>query len=185
MLAMGTIDETTLAEMLISACNLPYVDLSCYSVEKEVIALADPALCWEQKLLPLDVAGGTVSLGMVDPLDDRTVSRLAAPRKLSPCRAVVLASEFAAAFARHFPDFPRPDESGAAAAAQEALASARAALAPAPAADAADPIGQIPEWFGGKLEAEGVQAAADVMDSLPKWLDDQPAGAARRPRKKG
>jgi signal recognition particle receptor subunit beta len=185
MLAMETIDETTLAEMLISACNLPYVDLSCYSVAPEVIAVADPALCWEHKLLPLDLTGGTVSLGMVDPLDDRSVSRLAAPRNLSPCRAVVLKSEFTAAFARHFPDWPRPDESGEGDAAVAALTAARAALASAGAADAADPIGEIPEWFGGELEAEGARATEDVLESLPGWLDEKPGGRSRRRRKRG
>ncbi len=172
MLAADMIGERTLVEMLISACNLPYINLDYYTVDPEVLAMVDPALCWEQKVLPLDAAGRTISLGMVDPFDDRTVGRITAPKDLFACRSVVMASEFRRAFERHFPDYTGPLTDMDLEDVQRNLKKARAIVAAVPPDIRKDTIVALPEWFGGALEKGAARPAVD--GELPAWLGDEP-----------
>ena len=182
-LDLGHLDEAVLAEALINACNIPYVNLDGCGVDSDVLGLVPPELCWERKVLPLDLVGSTMSLAMVDPLDDMTVSRVSAERRISVCRAVAVASELTRALERHFPNFSTPAKAFGPAEAAAALKAARASLADIPVKQTKRTEKELPDWLTEKAAAIGPAAPAaapDVLSNLPNWLDDEP----EEPRKK-
>lgn len=183
LLARGSLDESLLAETLVYACDLPYINLDEYVVDLDVLHLLDSELCWQRRVLPLDRVGATLMLAMVDPLDDMAATRLAAEIGLGICRAVVIASQMERALVRHFPRQIRPEETFGPTEATQAIEQARDALAaattsppPPPAApESTDPF--LPDWLSG-TDVEAA-AGADGLSSLPNWLDEEPLATSQ------
>jgi type IV pilus assembly protein PilB len=88
----GTVSRGQVASARAEAMGIPFVELVAYPVERAAIALVPPALCRRHRVLPIDVAGGTITLAMADPDDVFALDdvRAATGLRISP----VLAEEY-------------------------------------------------------------------------------------------
>jgi len=180
-LDLGLLDEKTLAHALVHARNVPYIDVRTIAVDSDVLGLVDARLCWERKILPLDRVGATLTLAMVDPLDDRSVTRVLAENQVTVCRAVCVASELASALERHFPGAERPAESFGAEAAAQALKAARNSLAGAATRSKSASAGALPGWLSKDDDAPAAPAAAPAgAPPAAAGLADDTAAAPKR-----
>ena len=66
---MGYISEEEIASTIADTLGVPYMDLTDYLIDPEVIRLVPEALAKKHKVAPLFKIGDTLTLAMVDPQD--------------------------------------------------------------------------------------------------------------------
>ena len=195
LLTLRMVDEGILAQTLVHVCDLPYLDVSAYTIDTDVLKLIDAEPCWERKMLPLERVGSTLTLAMVDPLDDISATRISADTQLGITRVVTRAGDLAQALKNHWPQYQKPPQKFGLEQAVSALDEARSSLARAgaradlPAAglrqagapttaesdqDTTDlgwlsTLGSAP----GAISSSGSLNEGDLSD-LPDWLDAEP-----------
>jgi len=106
LLQRGQVSEVGLAEAVSVATSTPYVDLSAYPLDPEVIALVPGPLCRRYRLLPLRHHRDQLTVAMVDPTDIIALDDVASLTDLRVAPVVVTSEALNQAFER----FLRSDE---------------------------------------------------------------------------
>lgn len=90
LIEMGLIDETKLLYFLAEQLNIPFVDLTHYDINPEVIKLVPETLARRYRALPIAKMQGSTLVAMVDPTDviafDEISKRLTGPIELAVVR---------------------------------------------------------------------------------------------------
>jgi type IV pilus assembly protein PilB len=106
LLRHGLVNEVQLAEAVSVATSTPYVDLSTYPLDPEVIALVPGQLCRRYRMIPLRHNRDQLTVGMVDPTDIIALDDVASLTDLRVSPVVVTDEALNQAFER----FLRSDE---------------------------------------------------------------------------
>ncbi len=106
LLRHGLVNETQLAEAVSVATGTPYVDLSAYPLDPEVISLVPGVMCRRYRLLPLRQYRDQLTVAMLDPTDIIALDDVASITDLRVSPVVVTAEALNQAFER----FLRSDE---------------------------------------------------------------------------
>lgn len=182
LLTLRMVDEGILAQTLVHVCDLPYLDVSAYTIDTDVLKLIDAEPCWERKMLPLERVGSTLTLAMVDPLDDISATRISADTQMGITRVVTRAGDLAQALKTHWPRYKKPPPMFGLEQAIRALDEARRSLAQAGARTEATEPGESDQdttdlgWLStlgsapGAISSSGSLNEGDLSD-LPDWLD--------------
>lgn len=80
---LGFIEERDVVVALIVQCNLPYIAVNKYEIDRKVLDLFSPEVAKKNWAIPLDKVGKVVSVVMADPLDDAVKAEL---EKLTQCK---------------------------------------------------------------------------------------------------
>ncbi len=78
---LGFLDNEALSEFFVTKVKTPRLSLQDYQIDNDTIQLLPRALCLRYRLLPIDMLGRSLTLAMVNPLNDEA---LAAVRQACP-----------------------------------------------------------------------------------------------------
>ncbi|SFR60693.1 GspE/PulE family protein [Microbacterium azadirachtae] len=106
LLRRGLVNEVQLAEAVSVATSTPYVDLTAYPLDPEVIALVPGQLCRRYRMIPLRHHRDQLTVAMVDPTDIIALDDVASLTDLRVTPVVVTDEALNQAFER----FLRSDE---------------------------------------------------------------------------
>ena len=73
----GFLEELDIVVALIVQCNLPYIAIGKYAINKEVLKLIPKEVAEEFHLIPLDRVGKVLSVVMADPLSKTIRAKIA------------------------------------------------------------------------------------------------------------
>lgn len=103
LITMGATTEEDIVSALATQLGLPYLQLSNYELEEEVIKIVPAAIAREKDLIPIDKIGNMLTLAMADPMDNQSVENI---EKLTGCKVEIFiakASEIKAAIDKYYP----------------------------------------------------------------------------------
>lgn len=83
----GILGEKSLVPFLVSNCRIPYLSLLDYLIDASVASLIPDDICWKYHVLPIDKMGSSLTLAMVNPLNQEalnTVRSLCPGLKIKP-----------------------------------------------------------------------------------------------------
>ena len=78
---LGFIAHDMLTSFLMKKLNLPFLNISDYDIDPEVLKIIPKEICLAHHLLPLDRLGRILTVAMVDPLDEEAIEKV---RRLCP-----------------------------------------------------------------------------------------------------
>jgi peptidoglycan hydrolase CwlO-like protein len=76
LIAYGYINETQLAQCLITQFGVPYLTLKFYDISEEVIKLVPLEIAKEYWLIPIEKKGNYITLVMADPIDTEAINKV-------------------------------------------------------------------------------------------------------------
>ena len=79
---LGFVEELDIVAALMIQCNLAYIAISQYEVNRKVIDLIPRKMAYDYQVVPLDRVGDILSVVMLDPLD---ASARAEIRRITHC----------------------------------------------------------------------------------------------------
>lgn len=74
----GVLNETSLVNFLTKHCRIPHLSLLDYVIDKNVLPLIPPDVCWKYHLLPVDRLGRNLTVAMVNPLNQEALDAVRA-----------------------------------------------------------------------------------------------------------
>lgn len=83
----GILAEKHLVPLLVNSCRIPYLSLLDYIIDESVVALIPGDICWKYHVLPIDKMGRSLTLAMVNPLNQEAlniVTNLCPDLKIKP-----------------------------------------------------------------------------------------------------
>lgn len=80
---LGYVDEIDVVVALIVQCNLPYIAIDKYEIDKNVIRLVPVDVAQRFKLVPLERVGDVLTVVMEDPFDTAAKAEL---KRITNCR---------------------------------------------------------------------------------------------------
>lgn len=80
---LGYLQENDIVVALMVQCGLPYIAVNKYTIDSQVLKLIPEELARSMNLVPLDKAGGVLSVVMVNPL---TLAMKEQLEKITKCR---------------------------------------------------------------------------------------------------
>lgn len=83
LIKLGFLEERDVVVALIVQCNIPYIAIDKYNIERNVLNLIPNAFARDNHVIPLDRVGDILSIVMADPLD---VAVKAEVQRLTQCR---------------------------------------------------------------------------------------------------
>ena len=98
----AVLDDWDLAKIIATHYSLPFVDISDYSLQREVIELLDPDFCTKHSLIPLDRFGAVVSIAVSEMPSTDVLRELAKQTELTPFFYVGVRRQIAEALEREF-----------------------------------------------------------------------------------
>lgn len=102
LITMGATSEEDIVGALATQLGLPYLELSNYDLEEEVIKIIPADIARDKELIPIDKIGNMLTLAMADPMDTQTVENI---EKLTGCKVEIFiakASEIKAAINKYY-----------------------------------------------------------------------------------
>ena len=76
LIRLGFVDERDILVALVVQCNLPYIAVQNYDVEKGIVNLIPEALARKYHVIALDRVGNILSVVMADPLNEEIRTEL-------------------------------------------------------------------------------------------------------------
>lgn len=70
LVALGVLSELDIVTALVVQCNLPYIVVSKYRVDAEVVRLIPQEMARRERVVPLDRIGNVLSVVMSGPMED-------------------------------------------------------------------------------------------------------------------
>ena len=98
----GYVPKQIIGHVLEEQRGVPYVNLSTYPVDVELLRSLPEALITEHKVMPMRREGNEVHLAMVDPTDIVAIDRVAFITKVRVKPFLTTDSDFAVALSKHF-----------------------------------------------------------------------------------
>ena len=83
LLKMGYLEERDLVVALVVQCNLPYIAVDKYEIDRKIISLIPKDFAKKHHLIALDRVGDILSVVMQDPLDTSVKAEMA---RMTNCR---------------------------------------------------------------------------------------------------
>lgn len=159
----AVLDDWDLAKIIATHYSLPFVDISDYSLQREVIELLDPEFCTKHSLIPLDRFGAVLSIAVSEMPSTDVLRDLAKQTELTPFFYVGVRRQIAEALEREYLRSGRRKPTKA--------AESKPAAAPEPKQDEEVPVET------GRLK---MQTAAEALFA-GMASDDAAAGAGAAP----
>lgn len=100
---LGYLEERDIVVALVMQCNIPYIAIDKYDIDKNVIQLVSSEMAVRDMLVPLDRVGDILSVVMLNPLD---LSIKAELRRMTNCQVapfIATKSEIQRAINRWYP----------------------------------------------------------------------------------
>lgn len=69
----GILNEKSLVTFIVKHCRIPFLSLLDYIVDKSVVPLVPEDICWKYHLLPIDKLGASLTVAMVNPLNQEAL----------------------------------------------------------------------------------------------------------------
>ena len=82
LVSMGFAKEEEIAQVLTVQYGFPYLPLSNYEIDAEVVATVPENICRQFRLVPIDKIGKSLTLAMANPLDVKAIEEV---ESLSGC----------------------------------------------------------------------------------------------------
>lgn|SRR3989338_2623686 len=76
LIQLGFVEERDIVVALVVQCNLPYIAIDKYSVDKNIAHMIPEEFARENLVVPLDRVGDILSVVMADPLDQSVKAQL-------------------------------------------------------------------------------------------------------------
>ena len=110
LVAKGFCDEIDIAQTLAFQMNLPFVDLSTLTLNREVVGLLDEKLSRKHSIIVISRLGKTIKLAMSDPMNFNVIddARFFTGLDVEPC--VATATDIGAAITRNYESGDAMDE---------------------------------------------------------------------------
>ncbi len=83
LIRMGFVEERDIVVALVLQCNIPYIAIDKYDIEKSVIQIISPEMAIKEMIVPLDRVGDVLSVVMLNPLDLGVKAEL---KRMTNCR---------------------------------------------------------------------------------------------------
>jgi len=102
LIRLGFLDEIDIVTALVLQCNLPYIAISKYKVDEEVIRLIPADVAWRNRVVPLDRIGSVLSVVMSSPVEEAFRDEM---ERLTGCTIAMFistSSEISAALSRFY-----------------------------------------------------------------------------------
>ena len=99
---LGYVDEQDIVVALVVQCGLPYIAVTKYTIDPEVIRLIPKEVAQKERVIPLNRVGDILSVVMVNPLLEDKKHDL---EQLTHCRIatfIATKTEIEQAIARHY-----------------------------------------------------------------------------------
>ena len=159
---LGFLDDATLSEFFLKQVKTPRLSLQDYQIDNETVQLVPTALCVRYRLLPIDMMGKSLTLAMVNPLNDEALAavRQACPN-LSVKTFICTRSDFEAAAARHLQG-TSAEQSSSDGMSLEGLGLQPDAAPPVP---KSTPTPEVAEEYGQEAEEDDDTHATMLFDS--------------------
>ena len=94
LIAMNAVRSEDVGRMLEKRLNIPYVSLKRFQISREMQRVFTEEFIRAHRVLPLEIAGNQLRLGMCDPFDLRTIDAIERITGLKPVPCLVLEDEF-------------------------------------------------------------------------------------------
>jgi hypothetical protein len=86
---LGYVEERDIVVALVVQCGLPYIAVSKYEIDPQILKLVPKAIAQKERMIPLDRIGDVLSVVMTNPLSDDQKSKL---EELTKCRVATFIS---------------------------------------------------------------------------------------------
>lgn len=73
---LGYVEERDIVVALVVQCDLPYIAVNKYMIDKEILRLIPKEMALKERLIPLDRVGNVLSVVMTNPLSDQKTQEL-------------------------------------------------------------------------------------------------------------
>ena len=83
LIKLGYAEERDIMVALIVQCNLPYIAIDKYDIEKTIIQMIPRDLAFKYRVIPLDRVGDVLSIVMANPLDNSVKAEM---QRITNCR---------------------------------------------------------------------------------------------------
>lgn len=80
---LGYMEERDIVVAVVLQCNIPYIAIDKYDIDKSIIQLITPELALKEMLVPLDRVGDVLSVVMLNPMDTGVKAEL---KRMTNCR---------------------------------------------------------------------------------------------------
>jgi type IV pilus assembly protein PilB len=107
-LRLGFATEDDLIGAIVSNLGVSYVGLDGYEVSPEALAVLNADFCFKNKVIPVSLAGSTLTVAMTDPLDMVLIETLRNTTECEVVAAIARASEIEEALKRHYGELAAP-----------------------------------------------------------------------------
>lgn len=77
LIRLGFVEERDIVAALVVQCNLPYIAIANYSIDKKVLHSISSQTARKYHAIPLDKVGNVLSVVMADPMNDEIKNELA------------------------------------------------------------------------------------------------------------
>ena len=94
LIAMNAVRSEEVGRMLQKKLNIPYVSLRHFHISRDILRLFTLEFMKSHRVVPLEMAGEGLRLGMCDPFDLRTLDAIERITALKPVPCLALEDEF-------------------------------------------------------------------------------------------
>lgn len=101
LIGMNAVKSEEVGKMLEKRLNVPYVSLRNFTPARDAIRLFTEEFIRSHRVVPLEIAGDTLKLGMCDPFDIKTLDSIERITALKPFPCLTLEDEFEAFLERY------------------------------------------------------------------------------------
>jgi type IV pilus assembly protein PilB len=102
LLQLGYASEEDIAQALTSQYGFPYLPLSNYEIEQDVVSAVSCELCNKFCLIPIDKIGASLTLAMANPLNTEAIEEVEAITHCSVQTFVSTATDIRDAIKKHY-----------------------------------------------------------------------------------
>jgi len=103
LIRLGYAQERDVVVALVVQCNLPYIAVDNYDIDKSIIQLLPAEIARKHLVVPLDRVGDILSVVMVDPLNQRVRAELQRITKCKIASFIATKEEIENAIRRWYP----------------------------------------------------------------------------------
>ena len=83
LIALGSLEERDIVVALVVQCNLPYIAVDNYQIDKSIIQLIPAEIAQKYQVVPLDRVGNVLSIVMMDPFNATAKAEI---QRLTGCK---------------------------------------------------------------------------------------------------
>ena len=102
LIRLGYLEERDILVALVVQCNLPYIAIRNYNIERDIVALIPSEVARKYHVIPLDRVGNILSVVMADPLNESIKQELIKRTSCDIAPFIATKAEIAEAIDRYY-----------------------------------------------------------------------------------